>query len=272
MNMLLRSFLSLSLGASLGALSASAANPLYAAPDSSAPVIAELTDPSALGTPQPVEEVEGWAMATYEGLLTGYVRVDEITPEGAFSDSAPVLAAAQEDAPLIATLSARQPPADLEIVAEEDGYRRIRFAGTTRVYLPATASPAREAGQVKEIVAPADEARPPADDMEAEAAVDTPPPAPLPPRLEPSVPDTSITLRGSLQSAGRRLLFFSPPHPYVLRDAQGNRIAWLDLEGAVLARPLPQMLDTEVFVYGEWRQREGSDTMILAGRTVRPAF
>jgi len=93
---------------------------------------------------------------------------------------------------------------------------------------------------------------------------------PIPP--PPGSIDNSVTLRGTLAQAGRRWIFFAPKHEYVLLDGDGDRIAWIDLDAAVLARPLPELLNVEVTVYGEFKKIDGETEMVLLCRNVRPAF
>lgn len=112
------------------------------------------------------------------------------------------------------------------------------------------------------------------------------PPRELPPRgLPPPVTvskhpvaapttiiDNSITLRGILAQSKRQWLIVNPPQPFVLRDVDGERIAWVDLSEAVFARPLPDLLGHEVILYGEWKQVDGQTEMVLLTRHVRPAL
>lgn len=87
--------------------------------------------------------------------------------------------------------------------------------------------------------------------------------------LPPVVIENSITLSGKLVQTKRRWLLIKPETDYMLIDAEGDRIAWIELDGAVLSRPLPDLLGTAVTVYGEWRKRDNDSRVILQARSLR---
>lgn len=86
------------------------------------------------------------------------------------------------------------------------------------------------------------------------------------------VSNNSITLRGVLAQSKQRWFLFSPPTAYRLLDANGGRIAWIELDDAILARPLIQLLDHDVILYGEWTRVGDDSTLVLHCRSVRLAF
>jgi hypothetical protein len=89
---------------------------------------------------------------------------------------------------------------------------------------------------------------------------------------EPTVLEKSVNLRGILRQSKRRWLVVTPPQPYELVTVDGDRIAYLDLSRAVFNRPLPDLLDREVSVFGEFKLVDGRNEMVLITRNLRLAL
>lgn len=121
------------------------------------------------------------------------------------------------------------------------------------------------------IPSPAETTAPPADTPAHAESLPPPPTATQPPPI-PTASDTSITLKGELAESRRGFLILRSPYPYQIRDIDGNRIAWVDLSRAILSRPLPELLNATVTVYGEWKSSEDEAEMVLEVRTIRPSF
>lgn len=278
---------------------------LYASPNEASRLIAvaELGS-SSIKHSQPVFELPGWNFAAYTGPITGYLYVEDVDASGVPIQGAPLLLEPDYDAESIASIFpddeiSIQPSTtpDFYLVTfqssvglyyqDNQGFETVEvvdvvgtveaetpiapvatYVPTAPAAAPAQAAPAQAAPAATPAAAPA---------AAAPAPVVTPRPAPAPvapatARQSPVLVDTSFTLRGTLESKTSSFYFFSPRHSYQLKDDEGARIAWLELDDAVLARPLSSLIGQEVVIYGDRKTRADGKGAYIEVRSIRIAF
>jgi|TARA_B110000438_G_scaffold299641_1_gene350256 hypothetical protein len=249
---------------------------LYATPNESSRVIA-VAEPgsSSLEHSQKVSELPGWNFAAYTGPITGYVALADVDDSGKPTLGAPLLLEPSSDAESIASIF----PSD-EVLIETSSnpeFFLVTFQSSIGLYY-SDQQPV-EVIIVDDVVGTVD--TPPAVEtpvIEA-PAVATPaevkvpaPTAPPGPKQKPTLVDTSFTLRGTLQTKISSFYFFAPRHRYLLKDDDGSRLAWLEIDNAVLARPLSSLIGKEVVIYGDRKLLPESRGAYIAVRSIRIAF
>lgn len=108
----------------------------------------------------------------------------------------------------------------------------------------------------------------------AEGSVETPVEAiPQQPVLRGPPPADDITRRlsGRLEQSPKRLFVFNPDYPFMLVDADGQRLAWVDFAGATLSTNPARLLGKRVTITGRF-QGAATDDVVIFARTLRAAI
>lgn len=239
--------------------------PLYATPNESSRVIA-VAEPgsSNLEHTQAVAELPGWNFAAYTGPITGYIAASNLDRAGQPVSGAPLLIEPDDGSEPIASVI----PGSLTSIepSTTPGFFLVSLQSSIGLYY-ADPSPI-EVVILNEIVGRVDTP----ENVEPTPEQPAQPAEPAPPRQNPVLVDTSFTLRGTLATKTSFLYFFAPRYNYMLKDEEGARLAWLELDGAVLARPLSALIGKEVVIYGERRQRPDGKGAFIAVRSLRSTF
>ncbi len=102
---------------------------------------------------------------------------------------------------------------------------------------------------------------PPATRRPAEAA--------LPTRAEVPAEGIARTFEGTFRQA-RRTVFRAALAPFELIDAQGRRVAWVDISDAILPTGLGRLLDEDVVIHGTWEQASTRPEVLVRAKNIRP--
>lgn len=237
------------------------------------------------GSPVPDEAMaaEGWYWGEFTGRFEGHVPdakigKDLLPVEGTFIHAEP-----DEDSRILTTVSAEDIGEERIEIVERGVWWTVAFTKPVPVFY-------REAIISAEPVAePTESEREQVRPLLMEPAPAAPePPAPIPEAAPPAEPEFQATpepvghdfvagsigasLRGTLQRAGNRFFVFPPPYPFELLDVNGKRVAYVDFSKAILQRPVSAYLGETVNIFGPWEKIDGSRTIVIRARNLRPSF
>jgi len=226
---------------------------VFAAPSPSAPILARLKAGAAL-TPAPGEAPAGWRRVEVTGPFEAYARSRDITKSLEVRLGAELHAAPRPDAPVL-TLASDGDKADVIGLAGGD-WCQIRLEKTLVGFIAV----GEAANRPSVAAAP----RPPT--AAPSRPADPGPAVPgRPAQFGGSSADLPRTFQGQLSAAARPFFNPNPPYDYQLTDADGRRIAYLDLRRVVLNVRLASLVGRSVTVTGTLRDTvEGKDLVIAA--------
>jgi hypothetical protein len=265
---------------------------LYEKPDVRAPVVAKagLKDPRLSEASPVFDEAKaalGWQVANFEIETTGYVADSSIGKDLLPVENALVRAVPRESALVLGTVVA---DASMEVL-DTGPYWEVRLTVARPVYFlppdppalpPVTASapaaaaaPPPERAEARTQPAPAspvitedpvvDRTVPPS------AGVTAAPAAPATTGTASTAPSLAIgqSFEGVFKRTSGFMGLFRPPYPFALENANGRRIAYVDVAEIVLPGSLKNYLGERVIVYGPRRQHKDSDEWVILARNMR---
>lgn len=226
---------------------------VFAAPSASAPILARLKAGASL-TPAPGEAPLGWRRVEVTGPFEAYARSRDITKGLEVRVGADLHAAPRADAPVLTT-AAEGDKADVIGLAGGD-WCQIRLEKTLVGFIAVGETANRPSATARPALPAAVPTRP----------ADPGPAAPgRPAQFGGSSADLPRTFQGQLSAAARPIFNPNPPYDYQLTDADGRRIAYLDLRRVVLNVRLASLVGRSVTVTGTLRDTvEGKDLVIAA--------
>jgi hypothetical protein len=266
---------------------------LYEKPDVRAPVVAKagLKDPRLSEASPVFDEARaalGWQVASFEIETTGYVADSSIGKDLLPVENALVRTAPRETAPVLGTVVA---DASMEVL-DNGPFWEVRLTVARPVYFlppdppalpPVTApAPAEAASATTE---PMEESRGPAPvspvitedpvvDRTAAPATGVTATAPATPAAEETDPTASSlaigqSFEGIFTRTSRFMGLFKPPYAFAIENANGRRIAYVDVSEIVIPGSLKGYLDQRVIVYGPRQQHDDSDDWVILARNMR---
>ncbi len=250
---------------------------LYEQPDVQAAVVAKASpDDPRLAETRPVfaeaKAALGWQVGTFELKTTGFVADENIGKDLLPVESALVRAGPRESAPVLGTVVGGEPAE----VLDNGAFWKLRLTVARPVYfLPATTPalpPAKEPMERTQAAAAnirekpvVDRASPPGSTAPARAQETTSLSA------EPREGDLSPATgyEGFLKRTSGFLGLFRPPYPFALENAQGRRLAYVDVSDVILPGSLKDYLDERVTLHGTRIKDSDSGEWVIQARNLR---
>lgn len=229
---------------------------LYLSPTTESPAVAESedSDPALdgaepVGNPQLAEA--GWHRVDFRSSFTGFVLAARLNEDGEVSPNTTLRTEDSTSAPVLTVIAEDD---EILVVETEGPWRAVTVRKSLPLYFQAPAGwspwPMAEA----------------ADEGEAKPS----PTVSRPEAPAPSLPRVSRNYEGTLKETGKRyLLFGSPPYPYELRDADNNRIAYLDFSGLIIDRALERYIDKPIQVHGRLIKDSEKDVRVIRVQLLR---
>ena len=96
-------------------------------------------------------------------------------------------------------------------------------------------------------------------------------PAPAAEQTGSTAPSLAIgqSFEGIFTRTSRFMGIFRPPYAFAIENANGRRIAYVDVSEIVLPGSLKGYLDQRVIVYGPRQQHDDSDDWVILARNMR---
>jgi hypothetical protein len=263
---------------------------LHLQPDIASPVVATVSADSPLldGGTAVLDEARaalGWQFTDYSGMTTGYVPDAKIGKDLLPVENAIIYSRPEADSPVLTVFRKDMP---LEIV-DTGLWWELRLEASFPVYFVSTAPPELPAvtGIATVEAQPAvteSPALPPASpSITTDPVVDTPAGTPATaPAFTPSdrsTPPAVGPLRdpafagqsyeGIFKRSSKRFGLFRPKADYFLENAQGRRVAWVDLSKIVIPGSISNYLDEAVIIHGPRDKVDSSRDWIIHARNMR---
>lgn len=254
MKIRLLSSLFVSGGLSLGLANAFGDVAVFSSPDARSAVIARVKSVDALkagATTAP----SGWRSVEVSGPFEVYVASRDITKSLEVREGAHYFAAPRKDAALFGTAAKGD---KTDVTGIHGDYCQVKLGKAVTGFI-ATGENANLPAQSPVVAAPAVTAAP------ATAATTGRP------VNAAGTADLPRTFQGRLVSAARPLLLPNPIYDYQLVDAEGHRIAYLDLKRANLTSRVEDLAGSMVSVEGLLRNSVDGKDLVIAAESVRPA-
>lgn len=232
---------------------------IHAQPDAASPAISYLkagTEPTAAAS---VTAPEGWMAIEMPGPHEAYVRNNDFAKSLDIHSGAAIRLLPKADAPVLATM---QEGDKTEITGLRSGWTQIKLYKTVIGYIrTGGAASATAAAGPAPVLPPPPSVPTPAQVLAA---------APVAPVLSTaSAAALPRELLGILVETRRRLLVGSrPPYDYQLNDANGKRIAYLDVSKVLPTLKMDLYLDRYVAVSGVISQTEDWKNIVVQVQTL----
>ncbi|MGA1205092.1 MAG: SH3 domain-containing protein [Opitutales bacterium] len=233
---------------------------------------------SRLGDPAPVlDEAKaalGWQFADFSGDVDGYVPDVKIGKDLLPVENTLIRANPAEDAEVLGVYSFGDP---IEVI-DTGAWWKVRVQTTFPVYFvadePAPLPPVTgtalllAAEPLADAPATLVEQAPLTDGAIAPAAATALSAYPQPKQVErPDI--TGQSYAGIFRKAKRRFGLFKPHGTYFLEDAEGKRIAWVNVSRTVIPGTMATYIDQSVIIHGERTLLPKSRDWIIHARNIR---
>lgn len=234
----------------------SADTAIFSAPDAKAPVLTRLKA-GAVITPATGPAPAGWRRVELSGPFEAYAHTRDITKGLEVRVGASLRAAPRADAP------------ELGIATEGDKTDVIGLAGGDWCQI-------KLEKKLIGFIAVGETANLPATPPRPVPSTPTRPTGPAgpatpgqPAQFAGSTADLPRTFQGQLSAAARPIFNPNPPYDYQLVDANGRRVAYLDLRRVVLNARIESLVGRSVTLTGTLRNTVDGKDLVIAAETLQ---